>query len=271
MAPAMPTCCLRRCAPEPTRAARRVESNPHVQPSRQVLPLLHSRKWETRTAGGYAVEAIAGTGKQSSALVFAALSCARAQAESRPGAAVQSAEDTGQKCSEQEGDEDLSQLAEGQYLTFDTFSLESIIDNGATLLASSGQEYDQKQVANMTPQEQLALQHSIIKKRLGLTRYEESIGGGLQEMIVESDLVPPAAGGEGFVETKRAATDIMSDIEVRRNSSFPCLPEHARLLLKCCAAQNDMKMTAREKNLAKRQAKQVTPCSCRPVAVDAGH
>ena len=28
----------------------------------KVLPLLHSRKWEIRTAGGYAVEAIAGTG-----------------------------------------------------------------------------------------------------------------------------------------------------------------------------------------------------------------
>eukprot|EP01052_Picozoa_sp_SAG31_P022035 SAG31_NODE_1734_length_7416_cov_2.201449_3_plen_1632_part_00 len=116
-------------------------------------------------------------------------------------------------------------------MTFETFNLDKIIDNGAILVASSGREYDQTSLSNMTPKEQMAFQHKNIKKRLGLTQYEESIGPGLQDMIEENDIALSKVQTTA-APRKRAVTEIMNDIEA------------------------DMKLSAREKNLAKRQAKQ---------------
>jgi hypothetical protein len=117
-----------------------------------------------------------------------------------------------------------------QYSFIDEHGLRSIIDDGAALVASAGHEYDGSDLKHMSAQERLSWQHKNIRKKLGISKQEDS-AGDLQGLIADSDLAAPAQPVKVQAK-KRAATDIMSEIE------------------------NDAGMTAREKNRAKRLAKQ---------------
>ena len=144
----------------------------------QLRPLLGSRSWETRVATGWALEAVAKN--------VPAWRVPRA----RPGgdADVAGARATGENDS-------------SNWLTFSTFSVDDVVDQGAALLASSGTEYDVD--ASAMGAQQLSAQHRKLHAQLGLREYDAA--AGLHEIVGDEDLAQTAAPSE----LKRTAADMI--------------------------------------------------------------
>lgn len=101
---------------------------------------LRSSEWTTRKAAGDAIEAIANNVPQWDPPIPAP------------------------------GDAHAAALAEESTddwnLTFDSFDIVNVVNNGAPLLASAGKEYDIDH-SDMDPKERIALQKKELKLRLG--------------------------------------------------------------------------------------------------------
>ena len=112
-------------------------------------------------------------------------------------------------------------------LTFDTFSVDTVVDQGAELLASSGAEYD-VDTAGMDAQQRLRAQHRNLRARLGLRDYDA--GTGLHEMVGDEDLAQAKDASPSG--RKRTAADMIGS----------------------SGSGGDGQLTVREKNRAKRLA-----------------
>eukprot|EP01132_Coremiostelium_polycephalum_P001343 gene1343-1696_t len=119
-------------------------------------------------------------------------------------------------------------------LQFDTFDINKVINNGAPLLASGGQEFDLGEIdPNSDPKEQLLKQKKLLRKRLGL----DGFGGGQEddlELFDDDDLI---------VNTKQQLKRKREDESKEKEKK-----DIATVL-------DTSGMSARERNRAKRKAK----------------
>ncbi|KAI8824493.1 SNF2 family N-terminal domain-containing protein [Fimicolochytrium jonesii] len=130
-----------------TTAAQQIGEIQKQQPDQlynllgRVIVHLRSSEWATRIAAGNAIEAIAGNVPRWEPPVPV------------PGevGATSHAEDS----------------ADDWMLTFDTFDIGNVVNNGAPLLSSAGKEFD-VDFGGLDPKERIALQKKELKNRLGL-------------------------------------------------------------------------------------------------------
>ncbi|TPX54865.1 hypothetical protein SeMB42_g00138 [Synchytrium endobioticum] len=103
----------------------------------QVLVHLRSNSWETRVAASQAIQAIA----------------KNVPSWNPP---------------ETNNTDLIAEDSDLDFLSFDTVDIDFVIRNGATLVASAGQEYDDVDLSDLDPKERIALQKKQLKERLGL-------------------------------------------------------------------------------------------------------
>ena len=175
----------------------------------QLRPLLSSRSWETRIAAGSALAAIAkNVPPWAGRLRGPAASVASAAAASAP----------------------------PSLLSFSTFNVDTVVNEGAALLGSSGAEFDG------LPGTRVESQHRNLRERLGLRHFDKD--SALEEMIGDEDLTTQ---GERASERKRSAAEMIG------------------------AGDADHGLTVREKNRAKRLARQRAQVPGESDSASSGH
>lgn len=197
---------------------------------KKVSPFLRSKNWDTRVAAALAVGAIAENVNQLSLKDL----LANAQAQLM---------DLGHNV-------DLNEYLMGNWitqctptkaLTFQSFDIQRVMDYGAPLLSSGGQEYDVG-VDDKTFAERLARQKQNLRRRLGLDVCEQFMD--VNDMIRDDDLMQRGSSSENGqwlygsfsqnAEVKQGVQQLVADMvpgNVSRN------------------------LSARERNLLKRKAK----------------
>ncbi|CDS01912.1 related to MOT1-transcriptional accessory protein [Sporisorium scitamineum] len=146
----------------------------------RVVPLLRSKSWDTRVAAALAIESIC-----HAAGIWDPDIHPSKPGESSKSALTDEDEDT------KDEKPDLSELmATESLLTFDAFSLPTVLSTGTKLLSSAGKEFEQASLA--TGSDRLAQAKKDVVSKLGL-------GFGLDEMDIGMDV-------EAELKTSESAT-----------------------------------------------------------------
>ncbi|XP_064406197.1 TATA-binding protein-associated factor 172-like [Halichondria panicea] len=131
------------------------------------------------------------------------------------------------------------------WMTFDSFNIEQVLTHGTTLLSSTGEEFytldNDPEYLKMSPQERLSFHRTQLRQRLGLVAQGKVFSTGMEQLFEDTDLLPGTSGGR--IET----------VPNRKNSGE--VQELSALQL--------AGMSARERNRAKRKAKQMARRSSR--------
>lgn len=129
----------------------------------KVRQFLHSSSWDTRVAAGQAVESVV-----------------RNVSEWFP---------TGTT-----GGSGCTPAVETGRMTFAHFDINSIIDHGKDLLASEGNEFDDRSISGdgETGKERVLEQRRLLNSRLGLTPGSDICGISSEELVSNEDLVRPS-------------------------------------------------------------------------------
>ncbi|KAJ3392307.1 TATA-binding protein-associated factor mot1 [Lobulomyces angularis] len=166
----------------------------------RVVTHLRSKNWETRVAAGQAIEAI----------------CANVTLWD-PLTGTDKI--------------DLEEYSDGLF-NFESFDIESVVKNGAHLVASAGKEFDAG-IADMDPKERIALQKKQLKQKLGL---------GTEFMDVDF-----------FTEADISHSDEVINAQPIKKEAKMLLEESRQIVPK--VEESNQALSARERNLLKRKKK----------------
>ncbi|KAJ8037888.1 hypothetical protein HOLleu_18825 [Holothuria leucospilota] len=175
----------------------------------KILVYLRSESWDTRIAAGCAVEAIAKNVPQW-----------------RP---IKTIKEEPSEASPITVERDPADRLE-----FAKFNVAKVLEHGASLLGSSGAEYEQESETGMDPKERLQMQRKMLQKRLGLGM-AGALGMETNDLFNDDDLLVKKTSGE-------------------EKSSYKTVANAAELIAKEMANINPG-MSSREKNRAKRRAR----------------
>ncbi|KAK1266024.1 Chromatin structure-remodeling complex protein SYD [Acorus gramineus] len=143
---------------------------------KKVSQYLRSKNWDTRVAAAHAVGAIARNVKHTSLKELFQY----VEGEMSKAGISDVAKDIEMALSNFN-----SKIITG--LSFDSFDINKVLEFGAPLLASGGQEYDVASDGNKNPAERLARQKQNLRRRLGLDVCEQFMDVG--DMIKDEDLL----------------------------------------------------------------------------------
>lgn len=197
---------------------------------KKVCPFLHSKNWDTRVAASAAVGAIAENVNHLSLKDLVA--CAQKHLL-----------DMGHNI-------DLNELLAANWinhcnstkaLSFRSFDIQKVMDFGAPLLSSGGQEYDVG-VDDKTPAERLARQKKNLSRRLGLDVCEQFMD--VNDMIRDDDLMQRGSSSENGMGMYGG---IARSVEGKQGVQ--------QLVAKMVPVNIPRSLSARERNLLKRKAK----------------
>lgn len=202
----------------------------------RVIPFLHSKSWDTRTAAAKAVGGIAGNAEKYDP---------NADDEPLPFGSnghfkSEGASDSVVKKEEGATDPDLP-ISEDQ-LDLKNLDIASILQHGKVLLGSAGKEYDFKLMA-MDPSERLAHQKRSLTARLGL-------GGEYMEedLVTENDITVPTPGmqtpGIHKIDTSVSKSNNLASATVPSPMATP-IDDH----------NGEKALSKRQLNMLKRKAK----------------
>lgn len=203
---------------------------------RRVQPLLRSRVWETRVAAAQAIGAMAeGVGhptvEQLTRAANAALLLATPdmiQTETiRPVEFSVAPQEAGQTHS----------------LTFQSFDVVRVLENGTLLMASGGQEYDVVEDVAKGSLDRVARQRRNLQRRLGLDGFEQFMD--TQEIICDEDLMSP--GSSPSVRNKKGTGQTLDSQTTNQGTQ--------ELMTQLVPSSLNRNLSARERNLLKRKAR----------------
>eukprot|EP00250_Pteridium_aquilinum_P022032 c25285_g1_i2 orf=410-6568(-) len=197
---------------------------------KKVCPLLHNKNWDTRVAAAAAVGAIA---------------------ENVNHLSLKDVIDSAQKHLANLGYFiDLNEILASKWinhcnssraLSFRSFDIQKVMDFGAPLLSSGGQEYDVA-VDEKNPAERLARQRKSLSRRLGLDGCEQFLD--VNDMIRDDDLMQRGSSSENGLGMHY---NIGGSIEGRQRVQ--------QLVANMVPGNIPRTLSARERNLLKRKAK----------------
>lgn len=191
---------------------------------KKVCPLIHSKNWDTRVAAAAAVGAIAENVNHMS--LKEVIACAQKHL-SNLGYNIDLNEILAAKW--------INHCNSSRALSFRSFDIQKVMDFGAPLLSSGGQEYDVA-VDEKNPAERFARQRKSLSRRLGLDVCEQFLD--VNEMIRDDDLIqsgPSSENGLGMQYSSRQGAQ--------------------QLVANMVPANIPRTLSARERNLLKRKAK----------------
>lgn len=158
----------------------------------KVRQFLHSSSWDTRVAAGQAVEAIV-----------------RNVSEWFPSGG---ATGTG-----------FAPVADTGRMTFAHFDINSIIDHGKDLLASEGNEFDDRSNSGdgETVKDRVLEQRRLLNSRLGLASGSNFCGISSEELVSNEDLVRPVLQPRDETTRKRQVSELTKPVskKVRREET----------------------------------------------------
>lgn len=191
---------------------------------KKVCPLIHSKNWDTRVAAAAAVGAIAENVNHRS--LKEVIACAQKHL-SNLGYDIDLNEILATKF--------INNCISSKALSFRSFDIQKVMDFGAPLLSSGGQEYDVA-LDEKNPAERFARQRKSLSRRLGLDGCEQFLD--VNEMFRDDDLIqsgPSSENGLGMQYSSRQGAQ--------------------QLVANMVPANIPRTLSARERNLLKRKAK----------------
>ncbi|MCO5611453.1 hypothetical protein L7F22_065706 [Adiantum nelumboides] len=195
---------------------------------KKVYPLLHNRNWDTRVAAATAVGAIAENVNYLS--LNEVLACAQ-KILSSLGCNINLYEVLTANW--------IDHRNSSRALSFGSFDIQKVMDYGAPLLSSGGQEYDIA-VDEKNSAERFARQKKSLSRRLGLDGYEQFLD--FNELVRDDDLVPRGSGSEKGSGLQQSPGRSRQGVQQLVANMVP-------------AGNIPRTLSARERNLLKRKAK----------------
>lgn len=209
----------------------------------RLVGYLHSTSWETRIAAAQSVEAIlkqVPPWQPESQFSVANLKKERSASDATEEDSCQSnasSSTTTVACSE-------------RLLSFDEFDLQQILQKGARLIGSEGNEFDiqEEQPASgggaedITVADRLSRQRALLNDKLGLTTAAK-LGVNLTDMITDEDVALARSGTSYNINAEKLPVEHLLNIKSANGGASAC-------------TSPGQKLSCREINRAKRKARQ---------------
>ncbi|EAA01172.6 TATA-binding protein-associated factor 172 [Anopheles arabiensis] len=223
----------------------------------RLLTYLHSNSWDTRIAASQAVQAILENVPQWEPKPLPNLLKMETKEEAAAAAAAADDEEEDKSC-----DSSSSAHASGSRnghqhhrLSFDSFDLNAVLFKGARLMGSEGSEFDPLDEGEVVDlREKLARQRALLNEKLGL-----SSGLNLEELVTLDDVRNNGGGGGGGSNRDHHQTGATGERLVP-----------VQEILKLSRADSVEGLSCREKNRARRKARQQQQAFQNPIAAVIG-
>uniref|UniRef100_A0A8W7P0R9 TATA-binding protein-associated factor 172 n=1 Tax=Anopheles coluzzii TaxID=1518534 RepID=A0A8W7P0R9_ANOCL len=223
----------------------------------RLLTYLHSNSWDTRIAASQAVQAILENVPQWEPKPLPNLLKMETKEEAAAAAAAADDEEEDKSC-----DSSSSAHASGSRnghhhhrLSFDSFDLNAVLFKGARLMGSEGSEFDPLDEGEVVDlREKLARQRALLNEKLGL-----SSGLNLEELVTLDDVRNNGGGGSGGSNRDYHQTGATGERLVP-----------VQEILKLSRADSVEGLSCREKNRARRKARQQQQAFQNPIAAVIG-